>query len=84
MPKTKQGKWSLGLSMAFLVILLIEIYSDIVFVPTILLMVVGIIAFLLGMKVVFKNNDRYLLGVLNVLPGVCVVWIIILESLNMH
>ena len=92
MPKTRSGKWSVGLNAFFLV----AIAASIVFVKVLKILsfddrwwdvTVGIafpasiIALITGLLAVRKNKDRSGLVYLSVFIGVCTILFILLHSL---
>ncbi|MFA5867911.1 MAG: hypothetical protein WC891_08155 [Actinomycetota bacterium] len=91
-PKTKLGKWSVGLNIFFLLlittsIILVEVLRILSFdarwwdltVPVALL--VDMTAFFTGIRAVRKNKERSVLVFLSILIGLCVILFIIFHSL---
>ena len=92
MPKTKLGKWSVGLSTFFLVIITTSLVSVLMLrilsfdnrwwdVAVAVIFPVSIIALITGILAVRKNKERSILVNLSILVGVCTVLFIFLHSL---
>jgi hypothetical protein len=91
-PETKLGKWSVGLNILFLIIIIISIILVKVFgilyfgdrwwditVPVAFL--IEMVAFFTGIRAVRKNKERSILVYLSILTGVCVILFVIFHSL---
>ncbi len=91
-PETKLGRWSVGLNIFFLIIIIISIILVNVFgilsfddhwwdvtVPVAFL--IEMIAFFTGIRAVRKNKERSVLVYLSILMGVCVILFVIFHSL---
>ena len=91
-PETKLGRWSVGLNIFFLIIIIISIILVNVFgilsfddhwwdvtVPVAFL--IEMIAFFTGIRAVRKNKERSVLVYLSILTGVCVILFVIFHSL---
>lgn len=92
MPKTKLGKWSVGLNIFFLFlittsIIFVEVFRILSFddhwwdvtVPVAFL--VDMIAFFTGIRAVRKNNEHSVLVFLSILVGIGVILFLIFHSL---
>ncbi len=91
-PETKLGRWSVGLNIFFLIIIIISIILVKVFgilsfdnhwwditVPVAFL--IEMIAFFTGIRAVRKNKERSVFVYLSILTGVCVILFVIFHSL---
>lgn len=91
-PETKLGRWSVGLNIFFLIIIIISIVLVKVFgilsfddtwwditVPVAFL--IEMIAFFTGIRAVRKNKGRSVLVYLSILTGVFVILFVIFHSL---
>ena len=91
-PETKLGRWSVGLNIFFLIIIIISIILVKVFgilsfdnhwwditVPVAFL--IEMIAFFTGIIAVRKNKERSVFVYLSILTGVCVILFVIFHSL---
>ena len=91
-PETKLGKWSVGLNIFFLIIIIISIilvkmlgilYFDDrwwdITVPVAFF--IEMVAFFTGIRAVRKNKERSVLVYLSILTGVCVILFVIFHSL---
>jgi uncharacterized membrane protein len=73
-PKTTRGKWSLGLSIAFIVLIGMKIADSFHFpLPTPAIAILGIIGLVIGLLAVFRNKDRAILNFLPILVGVIIL-----------
>jgi hypothetical protein len=92
MPKTKLGKWSVGLNTFFLILVIISIIFVKVFrilsfddhwwdVTVAITFPASIIAFFTGIIAVIKNKERSVLVFLSILIGIGVIFFIIFHSL---
>ncbi len=72
LPKTPSGKWALGLSLAFIVLMAVKIIGFLPL-PTFGIAALGLAGFIFGIVAVFKNRDRALLIVIPVLAGIVIV-----------
>ena len=77
LPETTLGKWSVGLSIAFIVLIGMKIANHFHFpLPTPAIAVLGIIGLLIGLLAVFGNKDRAILNILPLIVGVIILlWI---------
>jgi len=92
MPKTKLGKWSVGLNTVFLIsvvisIILVKVFRILSFddrwwdVTMAVAFPASIIALITGILAVKKYGERSVLVYLSIFVGVCTVLFIILHSL---
>ena len=71
-PKTTPGKWSVGLGIAFIILMLAK--TQVRFpLPSPAIAVVGLLGFVLALIAVFKRRDRSILGLVPILVGVLIV-----------
>ena len=74
-PKSLSGKWSIGLSIVFIILILAKIQYSIR-VPTFAITTLGLTGFLIGIIAIFKNKDRTILNFLPILVGLLIlIWI---------
>lgn len=92
MPKTKSGKWSVGLHIFFLIAIIGSIMLEKIFkilnfddhwwdVTVAVAFPASIIALIIGVLAVKKYKERSVLVYLSILLGVCTVLFILLHSL---
>ncbi len=92
MPKTKLGKWSVGLHLFFLITIIVSIFLAKILnvlsfndhwwdVTVPIVFSASLIALITGIIAVRKNNDRSSLVYLSIFVGVCAVLFILLHSL---
>jgi hypothetical protein len=75
LPKTAMGKWSVALSIAFIVLIWAKI-EDSMPVPTFAIAVLGLAGSILAVTAVLKKKDRSVTFLLPILVGlVLVVWV---------
>lgn len=76
LPKTHLGKWSVGLSIAFIILIWLKIQFGI-HVMTFAIAALGLGGFLMGIVAIMKNKDRSILNFLSILVGlVIIIWIV--------
>lgn len=98
MPKTKIGKWSVGLLIAFIVFLVIgniivasgQEGGDTIFdnlyisIPMILAALCAIAALITGLVSIIKNKERSVLVIIATLIGLIITWFVFGELLIPH
>ena len=73
-PKTRLGKWSIGLSIAFIVLIGMKIADYFHFpLPTPAIAALGLMGFILSLIAIFRNKDRAILIFLPVLVGLVII-----------
>ena len=73
-PKTRLGKWSIGLSIAFIVLIGMKIADYFHFpLPTPAIATLGLMGFILSLIAIFRNKDRAILIFLPVLVGLVII-----------
>jgi hypothetical protein len=72
LPKTLSGKWSLGLSIAFIILIFFKILYSL-HVPTFAIAALGLAGFILGIWAVFKNRDRAILNFVPIVVGIVII-----------
>lgn len=70
--KSRFGKWSAGLSIAFLVLTLVQL-SEVMRLPGTLIALMGLLGFILGILAIIKYKDRALLTYLSIPVGLLVI-----------
>ncbi len=71
-PKTTLGKWSVGLSILFIILIWIKIQFSLR-VPTFAIATLGLIGFIISIIAIFKNKDRSILVILPILVGIVII-----------
>ena len=85
LPKTTLGKWAVGLSIVFIVLIGMKITGYIHFpLPTFAIATLGIIGLIIGLLAVFRNKDRAILNFLPILVGVVILLWIAAEIIFPH
>lgn len=75
LPKTHLGKWSVGLSIAFIILIWLKIQFGI-HVMTFAIAALGLVGFLMGSVAIVKNKDLSILNFLPILVGsIIIIWI---------
>ena len=72
LPKTTLGKWSVGLSIVFIILIWMKMQYSI-HVPTFAIAAVGLIGFIMSIIAIFRNKDRSILVLLPILVGIVIV-----------
>ena len=72
LPKTRTGKWALGLSIAFIVLMGIKIPLFLPL-PTPAIAVLGLAGFVVSLIALIKNKDRFILVFLPLLIGLIII-----------
>jgi type IV secretory pathway VirB3-like protein len=84
LPITGMGKWSAGLSVAFLVLTGMRLGGLFVPVPSMILAAMGLVGFFLGLYAIIKKKDRAMLTALSVLAGCLIIFMISAELIYPH
>lgn len=84
LPITGMGKWSVGLSAAFLVLTGLRIGGVFVPVPSMILAAMGLVGFFLGLYAIIKKKDRTMLTALPALTGLLILFMISAELMYPH
>jgi membrane associated rhomboid family serine protease len=85
LPKTTLGKWAVGLSIAFIILIGMKIADYIHFpLPTFAIAALGIIGLIIGLLAVFRNKDRAILNFLPILVGVVILLWTAAETIFPH
>lgn len=75
LPKTTPGKWSVGLSIAFIILIWAKIQYSI-HILSFAIAALGLIGFFIGIIAFFRNKDRSILNLLPILVGLLIIlWI---------
>src|SRR3989344_5462897 len=82
-PKTQLGKWSVGLTMFFLLLIVLVTFDEGYWCDLTVGIAVPLIisAFITGIIAVRKNKDRSVLVYLSIFIGSCVILFLLLHSL---
>ena len=83
LPKTTLGKWSVGLSIVFIILIWMKMQYSI-HVPTFAIAAVGLIGFIMSIIAIFRNKDKAILNFLPILVGLIIILWIAAELLFPH
>lgn len=83
LPKTCLGKWSVGLSTAFIVLIWLKIQYGI-HVMTFAIAVLGLGGFFIGILAIVKDKDSSILNFLPILVGIIIIIWIVGETIYPH
>jgi len=71
-PKTNTGKWALGLSLAFIILITFKILGSMPL-PTFSIAAIGLVGFIVGVFAIIKNNERSILTFIPILVGLVII-----------
>jgi len=71
-PKTTPGRWSVGLGIAFIILMWAKIQVGFPL-PVFAIAALGLAGFVLALVAVFKRRDRSILGLVPILTGVLII-----------
>ena len=75
LPKTLSGKWSLGLSIAFIILIFMKIQYSLPM-PTFTIAASGLAGFAVGIVAIFKSKDRAIMIFIPIIVGLIILlWI---------
>lgn len=75
LPKTRLGKWSVGLSTSFIILIWLKIQYGLPLM-TFAIAFLGLLGFLIGIVAIIKNKDSSILNFLPILVGLIIIlWI---------
>lgn len=83
LPETSAGRWSLGLSIAFIVLIWAKMQYSIPL-PTFAIASIGLAGFIISLVAIFRHKDRSVLNLLPVLVGLLILLWIASELLFPH
>lgn len=83
LPKTHAGRWALGLSVAFIVLITVKIIAFLPL-PTFAVAALGLVGFIVGIVAIFKNRDRAILTFISILVGLIIVSWTVAELIFPH
>ena len=72
LPKTIPGKWAVGISIAFIILIWLKIQFSI-HLPTFAIAALGLAGFIVSIVAIIKNKDRSILIFLPVLVGLLII-----------
>ena len=72
LPTTNNGKWASGLSLAFIILIIIKIVAFLP-IPTFVIAIIGLAGFIMGSIAVFKNKDRTILNFVAIVVGLIII-----------
>lgn len=76
LPVTTSGRWSLGLSLAFIVLIAIKIIAFLPL-PTFAIALLGLAGFIVGIVAILIKKDRAILNFVAILVGlVIILWLV--------
>ncbi len=83
LPKTTLGKWALGLSIAFIILIWWKIQGSMP-IPTFAIAAIGLAGFTVVIIAIFRNKDKAILNLLPLLVGLVILLWIAAELLFPH
>ena len=83
LPKTCIGKWALGLSIAFIVLIAMKIQGSLPM-PTYTITALGLTGFAMGIVAILRNRDRGILNYMAITVGVVIIAWITTELILRH
>jgi hypothetical protein len=83
LPKTCIGKWALGLSIAFIVLIAMKIQGSLPM-PTFTITALGLTGFAMGIVAILRNRDRGILNYMAITVGVVIIAWIATELILRH
>lgn len=72
LPKTRAGRWALGLSVTFIVLITVKIIAFLPL-PTFAIAALGLAGFIIGIVAIFGNKDKAILNFVPILVGLIIV-----------
>ena len=82
-PKTRLGKWSIGLSIVFIILIWTKIQYSIPM-PSFAIAALGLTGLFTGIVAIFRNKDRSVLNLLPLLVGLLILLWITAELIFPH
>lgn len=82
-PKTNAGKWAIGLSLAFIILISFKMMGRMPL-PTFGIAAIGLLGFLVGIYAVIKNKERSILTFIPILVGLVIIFWTAAELLFPH
>jgi hypothetical protein len=83
LPTTNNGRWASGLSIAFIILIIIKIIAFLPL-PTFVIAAIGLVGFILGIIAVFKNKDRTILNFAAITVGLIIMLWTAAELVSPH
>jgi hypothetical protein len=83
LPKSILGKWAIGLSITFIVLIWLKIQFSI-HVMTFIIAALGLVGFFISIVSIIKNKDRAILNFLPILVGLIIILWIAAEMIFLH
>lgn len=83
LPKNILGKWSMGLSIAFIILIFLKM-RGLIPIMTFLIAALGLVGFITSIVSIIKNKDRSLLIFLPILVGLIIIFWIAGEVIYPH
>jgi hypothetical protein len=83
LPKSTPGKWAVGLSVAFIILIWMKILSSLPL-PTFSIAALGLAGFVTSIVAIFKNRDKAILIFLSFIVGLIIMLWIIAEFIFPH
>jgi hypothetical protein len=82
-PRTLAGKWALGLSIAFIILIGIKILGFLPL-PTFAVAALGLVGFIISIIAILKNKDRAVFTFIPVIVGLIIILWVAAELLFPH
>jgi hypothetical protein len=83
LPKTKLGKWALGLSIVFIILIWWKIQGSMP-IPTFAIAAIGLAGFTVVIIAILRNKDKAILNLLPLLVGLVILFWIAAELMFPH
>jgi hypothetical protein len=83
LPTTNNGKWASGLSLVFIILIVIKIVAFLPL-PTFVIAVIGLTGFIIGSIAVFNNKDRTILNFIAIVVGLIIILWTAAELISPH
>jgi xanthine/uracil permease len=83
LPKTTSGKWSIGISIVFIILIWTKIQYSIP-VPTFAIAALGMAGFIVSIIAIIKNKDRSILNLIPILVGLLIIMWAAAELIFLH
>ena len=85
LPKSTIGKWALGLSIFFIILICLKMQNSISLpLPTFAIAGIGLAGFTVAIIAIFRNKDKAILNFLPILVGLIIILWIAAELLFPH
>jgi hypothetical protein len=83
LPTTLNGKWASGLSIAFIILIVVKIVAFFPL-PTFIIAALGLAGFIIGIIAILKNKDRAILNFVSIMVGLTIILWTVAELISPH